>query len=180
MPKDTVSPTKSAAAAATPYEKPAAEASASASTSTSVSSVPTPFTMNFGKNKGTLLSALDSRGVKWMIREKVYLKRPDLKAALLEHGYMKEDGSYGAAKPTPKPAAPKPARVKGPPPGWVLPDKPDEYSMDDGGSWITTYQALKRYRVRAIDPRQGGERSGGADGLTLTWLSGSLVLGGIS
>ena len=102
--------------------------------------------MTFGKGgkQGALLSDLDTAYVRFLIRKRVYRRRPDLYDALVDHGYMTPEGDVTSLKPTGK-AFPRSPRWKAPPEGWVLPPRPA--SEDEERRLVDTEEILKRYKV---------------------------------
>ena len=148
MPKDATSPIKPNPPSS-PYKKPR---------SPPTKDPPTPYTITFGaQHKGQLLSTCKPDWVKWVIKEQVYDSRADLKAALIDHGYMNEDGTPGRAEPVASPSKPKiSAEVAEALEGWVLPRREQTRQFWDvfreQDTWITTKNALEFYKVSLETP----------------------------
>ena len=156
MPRDITSPSKSSTGGF-PYKRSVSGPSSPVKPTTPTKrqstptspSPPAPYTIDFGKHKGTLLSQLDPSYLKWMITNNVYESKNALKTALIEHGFMNEDGSPGRAKPVAGPYRPteeEAAALE----GWVLPAQNETRQFyDELGEekWISSWDALQYYKV---------------------------------
>ncbi|KAL7411507.1 hypothetical protein BDY24DRAFT_396088 [Mrakia frigida] len=113
------------------------------------------YLLTFGKHQNTSLASLPRAYLSFLLKAQAYRNKPDLHQALIDEGFMLEDGSVGPNKP---PVTPRKKKVvveeerREKLEGWKLPTEHEELVRNGGAKgglddWITAFQAYKKYRV---------------------------------